>query len=187
MVVRYFLGRERYDINTTKSAEVVLNDDIKSPEEGNLLYGTWRIERSSSETHLGVDRNSSATTDVEARVQTGRRTMYALMGAGAYGCSGVTAPLIAHLWRVYALPRMAYGLVVFTLNSKAIHLMEKMQRSIIRQIQYLPPNTAITAVCGLLGLRPIEQELDMRKLTLLGNILCHKSTLEYESPETDVC
>ena len=58
--------------------------------------------------------------------------------------------------------------------------MEKMQRSIIRQIQYLPPNTAITAVYGLLGLRPIEQELDMRKLTLLRNILCHKFTLEYE-------
>ena len=182
MVVRYFLGRERYDINTTKSAEVVLHDDIKSPEEGNLLYGTGRIERSGSEIQLGVDRNSSATVDVEARVQTGRRTMsmYALMDAGAYGCSGVTAPLIAHLWRGYALPRMTYGLEVFTLNSKAMHLMEKMQRSIIRQIQYLPPNTIITAVFGLLCRRPIGQEVDMRKLILLENILCHKSTLEYE-------
>lgn len=106
--------------------------------------------------------------------------MYALMGASAYGCSGVTAPLTAHLWRVYALPRMTYGLEVFTLNSKTIHLMEKMQRSFIRQIQYLPPNTAITAVYGLLGLRHFEQELDMRKLTPLGNSLCHKSTLEYD-------
>ena len=106
--------------------------------------------------------------------------MYALMGIGAYWRSGVTAPLIAHLWRVYALPRMVYGLEVFTLNSKAVYLMEKMRRSVVRQIQYLPPNTAITAVYRLLGPRPIEQELDMRKLTLLGNILCHKSTLEYE-------
>ena len=126
------LGRERYDINTTKSAEVVLNDDIKSPEEGNLLYGTGRIARSGSEVHLGIDRNSAAIVDVEARVQTGRRTMYAVMGASAYGCSGVTAPLTAHIRRVYALPRMTYGLEDFTLNSKAIHLMEKMQRSIIR-------------------------------------------------------
>ena len=43
-----------------------------------------------------------------------------------------------------------------------------------------PYNTALTAVYGLLGLRPIEQELDLRKLTLLGNILSQKSTLEYE-------
>ena len=37
-----------------------------------------------------------------------------------------------------------------------------------------------TAVYGLLGVKPIEQELDLRKLKLLGNILSHKSTLEYE-------
>ena len=36
------------------------------------------------------------------------------------------------------------------------------------------------AVYGLLGLRPIEQELDLRKLTLLRNTLYHKYTLEYE-------
>ena len=56
-----------------------------------------------------------------------------------------------------------------------------MQRTILRHIQNLPPNTALTAaVYGLLGGRPIEQELDLRKLTLLGNILSQKFTLEYE-------
>ena len=55
-----------------------------------------------------------------------------------------------------------------------------MQKSILRHIQNLPPNTALTAVYGLLGVRPIAQELDLRKLTLLGNILSQKSTLKYE-------
>ena len=87
MVVKYFLGRERHGINTSKSAEDVLNDITKEPDEGKPLYGTDEIERSDSETHLRVDRNCAATVDVE--VQTGKRTMYALMGAGAYGCSGV--------------------------------------------------------------------------------------------------
>ena len=65
--------------------------------------------------------------------------MYALMGAGAYGCSGFTAPLIAHLRRVYALTRMTYGLEVFTLNSKTIHLMLiwKMPFVNCRQFMYL--------------------------------------------------
>ena len=38
----------------------------------------------------------------------------------------------------------------------------------------------MTAVYGLLGVRSIEQELDLRKLTLLGNILSQKPTIEYE-------
>ena len=122
MVVKYFLGRERYGINTSKSTEVVLNDVTKEPDEGKLC-GTDEIERSDSETHLGVDRNCAATVDVEARAQTGRRTMYAIMN----GCSGVSAPLIAHLWRVYALPQMAYGLEVFILSSKAIYLMQRLE------------------------------------------------------------
>ena len=33
---------------------------------------------------------------------------------------------------------------------------------------------------GLLGIRPIKQELDIRKLILLGCILVHRDTLEYE-------
>ena len=122
MVIKYFLGRERYGISTSKSTEVFLNDFTKEPAEENPLYGTDEIERSDSETHFGVDRNCAATVDEEA-----------LMGAGTYGCSVVSAPLIAHLWSVYALPWMALAL-----SSKAIHLKERLQRSFIRQIQYLP-------------------------------------------------
>ena len=93
--------------------------------ERNPSYGNDSLGRSDSEVHLGVDRNSTASVDIEGRVQTGRRTMYALMGAGAYGCSGVPAPLIAQLWKIYALPRMTYGLEVFSLSGKAIQSMEK--------------------------------------------------------------
>ena len=69
---------------------------------------------------------------------------------------------------------------MFSLTGKAIQSMEKMQRTILRHIQNLQPNTALSAVYGLLGVRPIEQELDLRKLAFLGNILSQKSTLEYE-------
>ena len=47
------------------------------------------IEKSDSEVHLGVDMNCAGTADIKTRVQMARRTMYAMMGAGAYGCSGV--------------------------------------------------------------------------------------------------
>ena len=40
--------------------------------------------------------------------------------------------------------------------------------------------TATSLTYGVLGIRPIQQELDIRKLTLLGNVLLNKNTLEYE-------
>ena len=46
----------------------------------------------------------------------GRIIMYAMMGAGTYGCSGVTTTVIARLWRVFALPKMLYGLETYRLQ-----------------------------------------------------------------------
>ena len=43
--------------------------------------------------------NQISRVDIGSRVQTGRRTMYAMMGAGAFGCFGVAPPLVAHLWK----------------------------------------------------------------------------------------
>ena len=82
--------------------------------------------------------------------------------------------------KTYALPRMVYGLDVFNLSNKDILQLEQLQRTVLRQIQSFPINTSLVAVYGLLGVRPIEQELDLRKLTFLGSVLLTKGTLEYE-------
>ena len=71
----------------------------------------------------------------------GRRTMYAMMGAGGYGCPGVSPPLIAHLWKVFALPRILYGLEVFCLSLKDVMQLEQVQRFFMKRIQCLPVNT----------------------------------------------
>ena len=178
-VVYFYICREHYTINASKSAEVDLNE-VVSMDEGEVTLGGEKIGRSSTEVHLGVNRNAKGQVDIPARVQTGRRTMYAMMGAGAYGSSGVAPPLVAHLWRTYALPRMIYGLEVFNLSTKEIQQLEQLQRTVLRQIQNFPITTPLVAVYGLLGVRPIEQELDLRKLTFLGSVLMNKDTLEYE-------
>ena len=110
----------------------------------------------------------------------GRRTMYAMMGAGAYGSSRVAPTVIAHLWKVFALPRMLYGLETYCLWTKDVQQLEQLQRSIMKRLKCLPLGTATFVAYGLLGIRPIQQELDIRKLTLLGNVLLNKNTLEYE-------
>ena len=49
-----------------------------------------------------------------------------------------------------------------------------------RRIQYLPRRTATAAVNCLLGIRSIEQELDLRRLTLLCSVLYTDGTLEQD-------
>ena len=75
---------------------------------------------------------------------------------------------------------MLYGLETYCLRSKDVQQLEQLQRSVMKRIQCLPINTATSAAYGLLGIRPVQQELNLRKLTLLGNILLHKDTLEFE-------
>ena len=57
--------------------------------------------------------------------------------------------------------------------------MEQLQKSILR-IQSLPNSTAIPALYCLLGSRPLEKELDLRRLTLLANALFTDGTLEQD-------
>ncbi len=81
---------------------------------------------------------------------------------------------------------MMFGLEVFSLNMSEVNKLEVFQRSILRRFQSFPPNTALTAVYGLLGVRPIEQELDLRRLTLLGSIFFYKNSLEFEIAQRQI-
>ena len=86
----------------------------------------------------------------------------------------------AHLWKIYALPRVLYGLEVKTCLQSDIQTMAHLQSSMLRRIQYFPNGTAIPAQYWLLRVRPLEQELDLRRLTLLANVLYTHGTLEQD-------
>ena len=78
-------------------------DDIPIPQESDTV-------------HLGVDRNLKGNGNTEKKAQIGRRTMYALMGAGAYGNSGLNLLVSSKMWKTFALSRMLYGLEVCNLR-----------------------------------------------------------------------
>ena len=86
----------------------------------------------------------------------------------------------AHLWKIYALSRVLNGLEVKTCLQSDIQTMEHLQSSMLRRIQSFPNSTAIPAQYCLLGVRPLEQELDLRRLTLLANVLYTDGTLEQD-------
>ena len=82
------------------------------------------------------------------------------------------------MWKTFALPRMLYRLEVCNLRQSDIEQLESVQRGILRRIQCLPDRVAIVAVYGLLGIRPIEQEPDIRKLSLFATVMFDEASHE---------
>ena len=76
------------------------------------------------------------------------------------------------------IPRVIYGLEVLSCTLSDVQSLQRLQRDMLRRIQSLPRSTATAAVTCLLGIRPIEQELDLRRLTLLCSVLYTDGTLE---------
>ena len=178
-IVRGYCGREHHTTHPQKSEEVVLNLEADTQSEETVKYGDVPIKKVKSTVHLGVERNKTGRPEISKKIQL-YRTMYSLMGVGAHGSSGPNRKVSAHLWNIYALPRVLYGLEVQSCSRTDIQAMEQLQRSILRRIQSLPRNTAIPALYCLLGVRPLEQELDLRRLTLLANVLYSDGTLEQD-------
>ena len=83
------------------------------------------------------------------------------------------------MWKTFALPRMLYGLEMCSLRQSVVEQLESVQRGILGRIQCLPDRVAIVAVYGLLGIRPIEQEPDIRKLSLFATVM-FEALLEHE-------
>ena len=81
---------------------------------------------------------------------------------------------------VFFFKNLKHSPQIMIIYDQHVQQLEQLQRSIMKRIQCLPVGTATSAAYGLLSIRPIQQELDIRKLTLLGNVLLNKNTLEFE-------
>ena len=163
-------------INPQKSDLICYN----SREDRKVDIGNSQVNKSEKTKHLGITRNESNVVDIEERIKAGRATIYGLLGAGLQIRKGFS-PVVSHnLWKVYALPRIVYGLEVMMLKKKDIDQLEVTQRKIIRQIQGLPSQTANTASYVLIGAIPTQMVIERNMLSMLMNILRNQSSVEYQ-------
>ena len=100
-MVRCYCSCEHYTIHPQKSEDVVMNEEKGCQSEIQIMCGVEEIKQVPSAVHH--ERNKLGRPYVEKQIQLGRRTMYSLMGVGAYGGSGLNPMVSAHLWRIYAL------------------------------------------------------------------------------------
>ena len=171
-------SKDRSTFNSSKS-EIVIFNSTKSRKPHIWSLGGNDITESDNSIHLGIHRHNNGSFNVEERIQLGRRTIYALFGAGLHGRSGLNPITCCKLYTTYARPRIIYGLEAIQLKRKDLQSLEKYEVKLLRQLQSLPDRCATTAVYALLGIHPITTEIERNTLNLFMRILHSPASTEH--------
>ena len=133
--------------------------------------------------HLGIIRNSKRyqdkLADTRCRVKMGRPTVYSLMGAGLYGLNSVNPGTYVCTWNICATSNTVW-LEVMQNPGSEITKLEKCQREMMRQVQFLLPGVSNPITYLLAGVLPIKGTLYKRNLTTFCSMLRDKNTSEYK-------
>ena len=163
--------KERYILHPQKSAVIPVKS--KHPLSFWRDLAPWslndeKVQVVDSGKHLGVERNIQSTNKdvIQERTMIGRRTTYALMGAGLHGLNGINPKIALKLIQTYVEPRYLYGMEILNLSETELKSLDSFQRKILKHIQHLPEKTANEAVYLLLGALPIRARIELNQLTL---------------------
>ncbi len=103
-----------------------------------------------------------------------------LMGAGLHRKNGLPQKICMHLYQIYILPILVYGLAIFSLEDKHIRPLEGFQKTILKQILSMADNTADPAVYILSGAASLDLEIHRQALSIFGSITRQPYSAEYE-------
>lgn len=106
-LVQYNTNRDLVKINATKS-EIVTS--AKTKDKDSFIFNGQNIEQTSSTKHLGITRTKFCKVNIEERLQSGRRTIYAMLEPGLTSMVGLSPIVALKIWKTYALPRCIYGM-----------------------------------------------------------------------------
>jgi hypothetical protein len=183
--VNHYTQKERYEINASKSATLTYLPGKKKTDDStelNLQLAGETIPSQATATHLGIVRQSDNRYDItlDDNIKKGRKTLYALMGAGLHGKNGLNPATSLNILYAYVAPRCLYGLEAVQLNKTQLKKLDNFHRKLLRQLQSLPdsPTVADVAVYALVGRIPLSAEIDKRKLSLFGNIARQQESIE---------
>ena len=176
-------NNHRYNFSTVKTKAIVINPSPLG--EAPLRLNNLPVDISHQETHLGLQRtpDSKAEATIKERIKSARRAAYSLMGAGLHGLNGVGPKVSKHLIEIYVTPVLLHSLEALILSEKDYKMLDQFYRTLLRQIQHLPTNSAIPSIYLLLGCIPIEGQLHIRMLTFFCNILRRTSSVERQVVE----
>ena len=183
-MIEDYANAEQYNIHPTKSEIIPFN--MKSDEGLTHLMSNSPVTLNGNPvpikettTHLGIKRGlTSSKLTVEARISTGRRTLYALMGAGLHGTNGLPVKISIKLYETYVQTRVLYGIESIKLTKSDVNNLELFHRKTIRSLLGLPERTAIPGLYILSGCTPMIGLIHLRVLTFLLSLLREPTTRE---------
>ena len=185
LVLQDDANRERYEFSEVKTKTLLYNSkpklDISVLKEVSPMHLNGQpLDYTSQETHLGIERrdDGKATATVHARIKTGRRMVYALMGAGMYGLNGVSPKVSVSMLNTYVIPAVMHGLENLRLSSTDYQELATFHQKLLRNIQHLPRATAIPALYLLTGSTPLEAIHHRNVLTLYARMLRREDSVE---------
>ena len=180
--VYHHTSKDRFTINPSKSEVITFNRRNKklTPNETTIYMGNEEIPIKDQVKHLGIERNKDNTPDTENRIQTARKTSYALMGSGMHGQNGISPVIATSLWDTFIVPRMLHGIEFLDARKKDLEQLELYQRKMFKMLQSLPENTTTSGVYLLLGKIPIEGQIDRRYISTFHGIATNKHMVEHQ-------
>ena len=91
-----------------------------------------------STTHMGMSSNTVKFTteelEVTVNIQKVGCSMYSLMTAGLHGENGLDPQTMVHIFQVYVIPVLMYGLEVAVLSKVNLDTLERFLRTSLKQI-----------------------------------------------------
>ena len=148
--------------------------------ETTIYMGNEEIPIKDQVKHLGIERNKDNTPDTENRIQTARKTSYALMGSGMHRQNGISPVIATSLWDTFIVPRILHGIEFLDARKKDLEQLELYQRKMFKMLQSLPENTATSGVYLLLGKIPIEGQIDRRYISTFHGIATNQHMVEHQ-------
>ncbi|CAG2204057.1 unnamed protein product [Mytilus edulis] len=176
--------RDLVTINPNKSDLVPLTTKC---ENFSVQLGNDIIDQKSETKHLGLVRDSKNKLNIEDRLKTARKTVYAMLGPGLHARKGMSPIVALKVWQTYAIPRCLYGIEIMNYTKTDILKLERLQQQVCRQIQGLPNRTANAATYVMLGVEPIQATVDRLVLTFFGGIIQDSASIEFMIIERQLC
>ena len=175
-ITELFASQRRHTLHPTKSCVLHINQSGDDSLSQFHLCGE-QMNTVDEVTHLGITRRSDRrlTHLVEERVKRGRRTAYALFGAGLHGSNGIGTERSLLIYHSYVYPVFMYGLESMVLDKRSIDTLATFHMSIIKELQGLPTRCANAAAYLMANQLPLPALLHIAILTLLCNIAISKN------------
>lgn len=169
-----FANMERYLLHPLKSVHIRVSSKRKNINQTPLTMNNVELPSVTCATHLGIIRTESIQgnqkANTEENLRKARRKAYSLFGSGFKGHGGLNVKTIIHLYKVYIVPVLLYGMEVILPSTTWVMKLEGFQKKFVKEILQIPQNTANTAVYFLTGLLPVEALIHLRALQFLHSM-----------------